>query len=117
MGEFFNDVMGIQNMVVQPQQTPQPDNIMPPATGEPPVPKQLETPTRHRTDVDDVDASDTKDGMPVFDVEKEEFYQNMNHGRKRIRFKAESPASEYMRKTRYNKPFYIKHGEYMRKIK
>jgi hypothetical protein len=71
------------------------------------------------TDVEDVfaDGTNPRDGLPVFDVEKEDFYQNMNYGRRRLRFKSGSSVQSYMQKSKYNKPFYIKHGEYIRKVK
>lgn len=73
------------------------------------------------TDVDGVKANALKDGIPVFDVDTRDFYQNMNFGRKRIRFANGSPAGEYMRKTRYSNPFYIRTNDngkvYFRKVK
>jgi hypothetical protein len=76
-------------------------------------------PGKIATDVDDVfaDGLNGRDGLPVFDVEKDDFYQNMSHGRKRLRFKSGSSVQTYMQKSKYNKPFYIKHGEYIRKVK
>ncbi len=138
MGEFFNDVLGFQT-IVSPQTVKTPSDVGndQPAEKQPEAEPQktsanepqkdtggesggkTETPKQRLfpTDVPEIKTKDQKDGLPVFDVDKDEFYQNMNHGRKRIRFKSGSPAAEYMRKTRYNKPFYIRHGEYMRKVK
>jgi hypothetical protein len=120
MGEFFNDVIAYQGVVqtAPPPEQKQPDQEQVPGQ-ETPVqpPEQPEASRMFQTDVPEVETKDQRDGLPVFEVEKDEFYQNMNHGRKRIRFKSGSAASEYMKKTRYHKPFYIKHGEYLRKIK
>jgi len=78
------------------------------------------------TDVQGVRASDIvrqgKDEFPCFDVDKNEFYQNMQDGRRRLRFKSGTPAQEYMSKTKYNRPFFIRHVDdsgkkYVRKIK
>ena len=78
------------------------------------------------TDVEGVFAQDTiKHGSgeyPVFDCEEADFYQNMQHGRKRLRFKSGSPAAQYMSKTNYKIPFFIrtKTGDgkvYTRKVK
>lgn len=68
------------------------------------------------TDVAGVAADGTKDGFPVFNVERDEFYQNMQYGRKGLRFKTEKVAG-YMKGQTANRPFFIKHGDYMRKIK
>lgn len=79
----------------------------------------------YNTDVDGITADDVvkqgKDEFPCFDVSKEEFYQNMQDGRKRIRFKTEK-AAKYMQGTKYNRPFFVRHTDeagkkYVRKIK
>ena len=77
------------------------------------------------TDVEGVNAIDLvkqgTDEFPVFDCDETEFYQNMQQGRKRLRFKKDSPASQYMSGTKYKRPFYIRtttaNGTYTRKIK
>ena len=78
------------------------------------------------TDVEGVFASDVvKHGnleFPVFDCEESEFYQNMTMGRKRLRFKSGSAASQYMSKTSYKRPFFIRTTDskgqtYTRKVK
>lgn len=71
------------------------------------------------TDVAGVFADGEKEGMPVFNVSKDEFYQNMNYGRKRIRFNKGTSTQQYMRNTKYNRPFWIKDNldGYIRKIK
>ena len=42
----------------------------------------------------------------------------MKMDRRRLRFKQGSKAAEYMRKTRYNRPFWIRNSQdgYLRKI-
>ena len=72
-----------------------------------------------KTDVSNIFADGEYKGTPVFDVAKDEFYNNMKQDRKRLRFKTGSVAGEYMRKTRYNIPFYIRNKDdgYLRKIK
>lgn len=71
------------------------------------------------TDVDDCFADAEHQGFPVFDVSKEEFYNNMRADRKRLRFKSETPAQKYFQNTKYKRPFFIRNMEdnYMRKIK
>ncbi len=74
------------------------------------------------TDVTDVRADGERQGMPVFNVGQSEFYQNMEYGRKRLRFKSGSNIQQYMQQTRYNKPFFIQYKddsgkEYIRKVK
>lgn len=77
------------------------------------------------TDVSGVKANDFvqrgTEKFPIFDVGEKEFMQNMTHGRKRVRFKTGTPAQAYMKGTRYNRPFYIRHEKegkkYVRKIK
>lgn len=63
------------------------------------------------TDVEGVKAdgfkSLGKERFPVFNVDKDNFYQNMAHGRKRLRFKSGSSAQRYMQGTKYNRPFFI----------
>jgi len=63
------------------------------------------------TDVPDVKADGEKNGLPVFKVGKDEFYQNMSHGRKRLRFKSGTGAQQYMQKTKYKNPFWISHDD------
>lgn len=65
------------------------------------------------------DAINKRDNLPVFKVGHDEFYQNMNFGRKRIRFKSGSGAQRFMQGSRYKQSFWIQHDKdgYMRKIK
>lgn len=65
------------------------------------------------------DALNKRDNLPVFKVAHGEFYQNMNYGRQRIRFKSGSSAQKFMQGSRYKQPFWIQHDKdgYMRKIK
>lgn len=69
------------------------------------------------TDVEGVKAQGEKLGLPVFKVDKHEFYQNMQMGRKRLRFKVDTPVQQYMSRTRYKKAFWIEHDGHIRKIK
>jgi hypothetical protein len=74
------------------------------------------------TDVDGVKAHGERLGLPVFNVDRDEFYQNMNYGRKRLRFKSGTPVQAYMQGTRYKRPFWIAYKdkggqEYIRKVK
>jgi hypothetical protein len=71
------------------------------------------------TDVDGCFADAEFRGSLVFDVTKDEFYNNMKADRKRLRFRSGTPAQEYYSKTRYKTPFFIRNQEdgYMRKIK
>lgn len=78
------------------------------------------------TDVPDLKADDVvrqgKDEFPCFDVDQGEFYQNMQDGRRRLRFKAGSKAQQYMSQTKYSRSFFIRHTDadgkkYVRKIK
>jgi hypothetical protein len=69
------------------------------------------------TGFEDVKADGERNGIPVFKVSKNEFYQNMTHGRKRIRFSSGTNVQKYMKRTRYGSPFFIEHGGYLRKVK
>lgn len=69
------------------------------------------------TDVNDVFANGEKNGLYVFDVDEKDFYSNMHVDRKRTRFSSDSEAAKYLRNTRYNTPFYVRSGEYLRKVK
>jgi len=78
-------------------------------------------PGKIETDVSGVFADGKKDSFPIFTVNKEDFYNNMKADRKRMRFSTE-PAANYLRGTRYNRPFYIQYkgeqGEnFLRKVK
>ena len=78
-------------------------------------------PGKIETDVAGVYADGSKDQFPIFSVSKDEFYNNMRNDRKRLRFTTE-PAANYLKGTRYNKPFYIQYkgdnGEhFLRKVK
>lgn len=80
----------------------------------------------YETDVPDVRADDIvrqgKDEFPCFDVSADEFHQNMQDGRRRLRWKNGSAAQKYMSGTKYNRSFYVRHTDgagkkYVRKIK
>jgi len=60
--------------------------------------------------------------FPVFKCSKNEFYNNMQGGRKKMRFSSGSSIQQYMQKTKYNRPFYIEHTDtdgktYRRRVK
>jgi len=77
-----------------------------------------DNPQKVETDVDGVFADGLKLDLPVFDVDKEGFYQNMNYGRKRLRFKSGTSVQKYMQGTKYNRSFWIREPEgYIRKVK
>ena len=91
-----------------------------------PTPADNQTNQGFETDVPDVFSNDVmKHGsteFPVFDCGKDEFYQNQKWGRKRLRFKSGSPQQQYMKQTKYNKSFFIRHTDtkgdtYVRKVK
>jgi len=75
--------------------------------------------TGTKTDVEGLFADGEKNGEPVFDVSPEEFYNNMKMDRRRLRFAASSNVSQYMKQTKYNRPFWIRNSKdgYLRKIK
>lgn len=88
--------------------------------------QQKEEPKGFATDVEGVMAHDEVqvgiEKYPVFDVTDQEFHQNMEFGRRRLRFKGDTAAQKYHSGTRYNRPFYIRWEspdgkKYMRKIK
>jgi hypothetical protein len=83
-------------------------------------------PEKFDTDVEGVKADGQvpygSDRFPMFKVDKNDFYQNMKHGRKRLRFKTGSGAQQYMKGTKYQRPFYVSYTDskgktYSRKIK
>jgi hypothetical protein len=76
-------------------------------------------PGKIATDVDDIFADGMKQDLPVFDVETDDFYNNLRADRQRLRFKSSDAITQYMQKTRYNRPFWVrtKDGNYMRKVK
>jgi hypothetical protein len=78
---------------------------------------QGENPNKVPTDVEGVFADAMKDNMPVFDIGKDDFYNNMKVERKRLRFKSDSSAAQYHRSTQYNRPFWLRHEGYLRKVK
>jgi len=71
------------------------------------------------TDVPDCFADAEFRGKLVFDVSKDEYYDNMRVDRKRLRLKSGTSAQQYYSKTNYKVPFYIRNQEdgFMRKIK
>lgn len=77
---------------------------------------QDETPGKVETDVEGVFADATKNNMPVFDVPKEDFYNNMKAERQRLRFSKDSSAAQYHRSSKYNRPFWLRHEGYLRKV-
>jgi hypothetical protein len=87
---------------------------------------EQDEPVKFDTDVPDVKADGEHQygniKLPVFNVSKNEFYQNMSQGRRRLRFKSGSGAQQYMSNTKYNRPFMISYTDskgksYQRKIK
>ena len=95
---------------------------------EPPVniPDKEKQTTSFTTDVEGVNADrEIKQGnvsFPCFDVSKHEFYQNMEAGRRRLRFKNGTNAQQYHSKSKYQRPFYISYTDtqgktFQRKIK
>ena len=82
----------------------------------------VDIPDGFETDVEGIKANGQKDGVPIFDVPKDHFYNNMKADRKRLRFDSEAPVSQYLRNTKYKKPFYISttddNGQkFLRKVK
>jgi hypothetical protein len=70
---------------------------------------------KFETDVPGIKASAYKqigtDKYPVFDVDRETFHQNMEHGRKRVRFPEDSDAHKYLKGQTVNKKFYISYTD------
>ena len=60
--------------------------------------------------------------FPIFDVNKDEFFKNMEGQRSRLRFNSEGKVAKYMRMSRYSQPFYIRFTDengkqFLRKVK
>lgn len=117
MGEFTNGMSGGIQTVTFASQDKQPEQKAPEqgAEGAPEQGAEVQQdqePVGFDTDVSDVRADDLikqgKDEFPCFDVDDNEFYQNMQSGRRRLRFKSGSAAQKYMKGTKYNRPFYIR---------
>lgn len=68
-------------------------------------------PGKVATEVPGVFASGEKLGAPVFSVDHDEFHQNMEFGRKRLRFKDGSPVQQYMQKAQVNRPFWLSYQD------
>ena len=84
--------------------------------------KAIEPPEgKVKTHVDDcfADAINSRDNLPVFKVGHDEFHQNMNFGRKRIRFTSGSNVQKFMQGSQYKQSFWIQHDkdDMMRKVK
>jgi len=60
-----------------------------------------------------------RDNLPIFKVGHDEFHQNMEFGRKRLRFKSGSGVQKFMQGSRYKQSFWIQHEKdgHMRKVK
>lgn len=56
------------------------------------------------------------DKLPVFEVNSSEFYQNTGNGRGKIRFTPGSKVDEYIKRSTYNRPFFIKYNGQLKKI-
>lgn len=107
-------IAGDRDQAVEPEAQDQGDN-QDQGDIEQEQPKGIET---HVPEVF-ADAINKRDNLPVFKVKHNEFYQNMNYGRQRIRFKSGTPAQKFMQGSRYKQSFWIQHEKdgYMRKIK
>ena len=90
------------------------------------LPKEEIPDTGYKTDVEGINADTiVKQGnieFPCFKVSSTEFHQNMQDGRRRLRFKSGTNAQKYMSGTKYNRPFYISTTDsngksYQRRIK
>jgi hypothetical protein len=88
--------------------------------------KPTEKKKTYATDVTGVECDDLvrigSEKFPCFDVSQQEFYQNMQDGRRRLRFNNGSNCQKYMQGTKYNRPFFIRHTDdrgktYVRKVK
>jgi len=68
-----------------------------------------------QTDVTDVTSQSSikrgKDEFPCFDVSQKEFYQNMQGGRRRIRFNRDTPQQKYFQGSQYQRKFFIKYTD------
>jgi len=77
--------------------------------------EQNKTEDGFQTDVDGVKSQGSikrgKDEFPCFDVSYKEFYQNMEGGRRRIRFDRDTPQQKYFQKSKYQRKFYIKYTD------
>ena len=79
------------------------------------------------TDVEGVEADgyiqQGTNKFPKFKVTQDEFHQNMTDGRRRLRWKTDTPVQKYMAGTKYKIPFYVSYTDeksgkvYTRKIK
>lgn len=74
------------------------------------------------TDVDGISANGIMNNLYVFDVDRDDFFNNMKEDRKRQRFKSDTNVAKYARATKYNNPFYVRYKDedgkaYIRKIK
>ena len=90
------------------------------------APEEEEKPTSYDTDVEGVTSSSVVNhkgaDYPNFSVDKDSFHQNMQDGRRRLRFKSGTDAQKYMAGTKYKRAFYINYTDdngtnYQRKIK
>jgi len=68
------------------------------------------TPDQVATDVEGIFANGqyNKDRLFIFDVPENEFDQNSEAGRRRMRFKSGSTVQQYLQKSKYTVPFYIR---------
>jgi len=64
-------------------------------------------PGKVKTSLDGVFADGEKGGLPVFNVDKHSFYQNMTHGRKRLRLKSGTAGQAFMSQSKNNQPFWL----------
>ena len=55
-----------------------------------------------------VSADDWYKNTPVFDVNKNSFFQNMRLDRNKTRFANGTKPSQFMKGTKYRKPFYVR---------
>jgi hypothetical protein len=78
---------------------------------------QNNQPSKVETDVPGVFADATKDNMPVFDVDKDSFYSSVKADRKKIQFPGDTPVSQYNKGTNINRPFWLRHDGFLRKVK
>jgi len=82
--------------------------------------------TELETDVEGVSADgyvqQGTNKFPKFNVDQEDFYQNFQDGRRRLRWKPDTPVQKYMAGTKYKNPFYVSYTDdkgrvFTRKVK
>lgn len=62
-------------------------------------------------DISQIEPDDTYQGLPVFDVDQETFFNNMRKDWNKLDFPDDSKPKQYIKNTQTRQPFYLRYKD------